>query len=182
MYPLTPRRCKVAITSGSSASEKPTLARAVKCFSPKYTASAPASMAARSCGQYPAGLMTSGLRRGPLGTASSGAPPGPTTESACRREGDNDRIPDPGRDQLLPSVERHDAIGDPGRVPHFQEFIPPGLRPDRADHTDLATPGVALAAGRRPVHGPSADALLAAGGDDVRSEERRVGEECRSRW
>src|ERR1035437_5317005 len=59
------------MTSGSSASEKPTLARAVKCFNPKYTASAPASMAARSWGQYPAGLMTSGLRRGPMGTPSS---------------------------------------------------------------------------------------------------------------
>src|ERR1019366_763518 len=71
MYPLTPRRCRVAIASGSSSSEKPTWARAEKCLSPKYTASAPASMAARSWGQYPAGLMTSGLRRGPMGTPSS---------------------------------------------------------------------------------------------------------------
>jgi len=43
---------------------KPTFARAEKCFRPKYTASAPASIAARSCGQYPAGLMISGLRKG----------------------------------------------------------------------------------------------------------------------
>src|SRR5215471_9397836 len=59
------------MTSGSSASENPTLARAVKCLSPKYTASAPASIAARSWGQYPAGLMTSGLRRGDIRTTSS---------------------------------------------------------------------------------------------------------------
>src|SRR3954471_22107057 len=50
------------MTSGSSARSNPTLARAVKCLSPKYTASAPASIAARNCGQYPAGLITSGLR------------------------------------------------------------------------------------------------------------------------
>ena len=32
---FTPRRCSVRITSGNSPSEKPTLARAVKCLSPK---------------------------------------------------------------------------------------------------------------------------------------------------
>ncbi len=36
---------------GNSSSVKPTLARAVKCVRPKYTESAPASMAAWSCGQ-----------------------------------------------------------------------------------------------------------------------------------
>src|SRR5580704_17252960 len=48
------------MASGSSASVKPTLARAVKCVSPKYTASAPASIAACNCGQWPTGLRTSG--------------------------------------------------------------------------------------------------------------------------
>src|ERR1022692_4462446 len=71
MATLHRRGVKGYITSGNSASENPTLARAVKCLSPKYTASAPASMAARSWGQYPAGLMTSGLPRGPMGTPSS---------------------------------------------------------------------------------------------------------------
>ncbi len=43
-----------------------------------------------------------------------------TTKSAYRNQGgDKDRIPRAGRDQLLPSVERHDAIGDPGRVSAF---------------------------------------------------------------
>src|SRR5450756_3152180 len=32
-----------------------------------------------------------------------------TTKSAYRPEGDGDRIPRAGRDQLLPSAERHDA-------------------------------------------------------------------------
>src|SRR5258708_30791538 len=73
------------MTSDNPASEKPTLARAVKCFSPKYTASAPASMAARSCGQYPAGLMTSGLRRGAIGTTSSVAPGKQTPSATLRR-------------------------------------------------------------------------------------------------
>src|SRR4029453_10551452 len=59
--PFTPRACNVCITSESSASPKPTLALAVKCLSPKYTASAPALMAVLSCGQYPAGLISSGL-------------------------------------------------------------------------------------------------------------------------
>src|SRR5260370_3719263 len=73
------------MTSGNSASEKPTLARAVKCFSPKHTAAAPASMAAGSCGQYPAGLMTSGLRRGAIGTTSSVAPGKQTPSATLRR-------------------------------------------------------------------------------------------------
>src|SRR5258708_40326384 len=73
------------MTSDNPASEKPTLARAVKCFSPKYTAPAPASMAARSCGQYPAGLMTSGLRRGAIGTTSSVAPGKQTPSATLRR-------------------------------------------------------------------------------------------------
>src|SRR4029450_5147065 len=58
---FTPRACNVCITSGSSANPKPTFALAVKCLSPKYTASAPASIAVLSCGQYPAGLISSGL-------------------------------------------------------------------------------------------------------------------------
>ena len=59
--PFTPRACNVCITAGSSANPKPTLALAVKCLNPKYTASAPASIAVLSCGQYPAGLISSGL-------------------------------------------------------------------------------------------------------------------------
>ena len=47
--------------------ENPALARAVKCFRPKYTASAPASMAARNWGQYPPGLMISGFRKTAIG-------------------------------------------------------------------------------------------------------------------
>jgi hypothetical protein len=56
--------CSVRIASGNSSNENPTFARAEKWCNPKYTASAPASMAARNCGQYPAGLMISGLRLG----------------------------------------------------------------------------------------------------------------------
>ena len=38
-----------------------TEALAVKCLSPKYTASAPASIAVVSCGQYPVGFIRSGF-------------------------------------------------------------------------------------------------------------------------
>ena len=49
--PRTLRRCNVCMTSWSSSSANPTLARAEKWVNPKYTASAPASTAACNCGQ-----------------------------------------------------------------------------------------------------------------------------------
>jgi hypothetical protein len=66
-----PRRCSVSITCGNSSSPNPAFARAVKCRSPQYTASAPASSAGSNCGHYPAALITSGLRPFPMAGMSS---------------------------------------------------------------------------------------------------------------
>src|ERR1035438_10466790 len=41
-----------------------------------------------------------------------------------------------------------------------QEHLPPGLRPDRADHPHLTAHRVALAAAGGFVHGPSPDAQI----------------------
>ena len=66
--PRAPRACRKDITSGSSSTSKlAARARAFSRFRPKYTASAPASTAARICGHPPAGARISGftISRGP---------------------------------------------------------------------------------------------------------------------
>ena len=64
--------CRKFITAGSSATSKlGARARAFRAFRPKYTASAPALTAARSCGQSPAGARISGFATGFLGARAT---------------------------------------------------------------------------------------------------------------
>src|SRR4051812_25758728 len=111
--------------------------------------------------------MTSGLREGGTTTrvAQRGNPrPGYTTKSADRNEGEGigHRIPRAGRNQLLPSVERHDAIGDSRRLSDSEDDLPPGFRPGRFDRANLAAHGIAAAAASGRVHGPPSDAIFPA--------------------
>ena len=58
--------------------------------------------------------------------------------------------------QLLPPAERHAAVDHPGGVSHTEDFLPAGLRPDRAHHLCLTGHRVPAAAVRGHIHGPEA--------------------------
>ena len=91
--PRTPRACRKDITSGSSSTSKlAARARAFSRFRPKYTASAPASTAARICGHPPAGAKISGftISRGPCAGPAEGVDDSPASAAAVAEPSYND--------------------------------------------------------------------------------------------
>ena len=108
-YALRPRDLTYAITSASSSNVKLLArARALRLSKPKYTQSAPLSIAARSCGQPPAGASTSGLREtAPLVCAS---PRASLRASASRaRSADSSRYLAPFRAPSLAAARARGA-------------------------------------------------------------------------
>src|SRR6185312_11268174 len=67
------------------------------------------------------------------------------------------------RHQLLPHVERHDAVAHPVDLSVTQNDVSPVLCTGRIDHAGLPMHRIAVAAGRRTRIRQAADAILAAG-------------------
>ena len=75
--------------------------------------------------------------------------------------------------QHLAPDQRHDAVADPGDVPHSQGRFPSEFWPDRADHAHVPAHRLAAAAADRAVHRQAAAAVFPAPGhvfDPVRAD------------
>ena len=75
--------------------------------------------------------------------------------------GDRNGLPDTVHDQHHPPAERHDAVGDPGRLPAPEGEIRLHVRPDRNHHAGFPDDLVAAAALHRTLCRPPSAPLLA---------------------